>query len=287
MPSRNNRPRRSTLKRKSVEAIRQSSRDFVAAFNNRDARAVAALWTEDGDYIDDLGQAFVGRADIEREYGRFFAEHQEVHMRIAIDSLRLLSESAAIEDGRAFIDPPGAGAPAMSKYTAVHVLSNGKWLMSTVRDTREETASGYQNVADLEWLIGTWTAEEHGAKTVSVCRWVANKSFIERSYTVTLPDGTTTSGVQIIGFNPQEGCVQAWNFSPDGGHFIGIWTRREGGWAAEFRGVLGDGTRTTATNLLTRLDENAYAWESINRTSGDEALPDTDEVVLKRRAEAP
>ena len=57
--------------------------------------------------------------------------------------------------------------------------------MSTVRDARIETPSAYRNVADLEFLIGVWTAEEHGVKTESVCRWVANKSFVERSYTVT------------------------------------------------------------------------------------------------------
>ena len=138
--------------------------------------------------------------------------------------------------------------------------------MSTVRDTRVETPSTYRNVADLEWLIGTWTAEEHGAKTESVCRWVANKSFVERSYTVTHADGTTTSGVQLIGWNPPAGHVQSWNFSSDGGHAVGVWSPREGGWSAEIRGVTGDGAPTTAVNLLTRLDDNAYAWQSVQRT---------------------
>src|SRR6185436_3306757 len=133
-------------------------------------------------------------------------------------------------------------------------------LMSTVRDTRVETPSGYSKVADLEWLIGTWTAEEHGAKTVSVCRWVANKSFVERAYTITNHDGTTSSGLQIIGWNAQGEHVQSWNFSPDGGYAIGVWTPREGGWEAEVRGVTGAGTSTTATNHLRRLDDNAYVW---------------------------
>ena len=54
--------------------------------------------------------------------------------------------------------------------------------MSTVREAHVETPSAYHNVADLEWLIGTWTAEEHGGTMTSVCRWVANKSFVERSF---------------------------------------------------------------------------------------------------------
>ena len=268
--------------RQETDAIRQASREFVEAFNKGDVKAVAALWTEDGDLTDESGRRLTGRSAIEKEYARFLKENPGTKIRIVIDSLRLLSVDAAIEDGRAMLDPAPAGAPATSKYTAVHVKTDGKWRMSTVRDSRVETPSAYDKVADLEWLIGTWTAEEHGAKTESVCKWVAGKSFVERTYTVTQPDGATTSGVQLIGFNPQGGHIQSWNFSSDGGHAVGVWTPRENGWSAEMRGTLGDGTNTTAVNRLTKLDENAYVWQSVNRTAGDQSLPDTDEVVLRR-----
>ena len=265
-----------------LAVIRQSSRDFVAAFNKGNAKAVAALWMEEGDLVDDSGQRFTGRAAIEKEYAAFFAARPSTKIEVIVDSIRLLSADAAIEDGHAFLDPVPQGPPGISKYTAVHVKTGGKWLMSTVRETRTETPSGYDKVADLEWLIGTWTAEEHGAKTVSVCRWVANKSFVERTYTVTKPDHTATSGVQLIGFNPDAGRLQSWNFSADGGHAIGIWTPHEGGWTAEVRGVTGDGMITTAINRLTKLDDNAYVWQSVQRTAGDRPLPDTEEVVLRR-----
>ncbi len=268
-----------------LAAIRESSRTFVAAFNRGDAKEVAAHWTEDGDYVDDSGRNFVGRDAIENGYASFFAENPHAQLRLAIDSLRMLGSNAAIEDGRAMVDPHPAGAPGMGKYSVVHVKVDGKWLMATVRDTRVELPSAYRNVADLEWLIGTWDAEEHGAKSESVCRWVANKSYVERSYNVTHTDGTTTSGVQLIGWNPLGGHVQSWNFSSDGGHAVGIWTPREGGWTAEIRGVTGDGTHTAAVNLLTRLDENAYAWKSINRSVDGQPLADTDEVVMRRRVE--
>jgi len=265
-----------------LAALRQSSREFVAAFNQANPKAVAALWTEDGDLVDETGRRLTGRADIQKEYATFFAKHPGTKIEVVVDSLRLLSADAAIEDGRAFLEPVPAGPPGLSKYTAVHIKTSGKWLMSTVRETREETASGYAKVADLEWLIGTWNAEERGAKTVSVCRWVANKSFVERTYTVTNPDQTKSSGVQLIGFNSDGGVMQSWNFSADGGHAIGIWTPQEKGWSAEIRGVTGDGTKTTAVNKLTKLDENAYVWQSVQRTAGGASLPDTEEVVLRR-----
>ena len=281
-PSDSKHPAKQSPPSPELDAIRAGSRAFAAAFNKGDAKAVAALWTKDGDYVDDIGRKFSGRDAIEKGYAAYFAANPKAQIRVVIDSLKLLSDTAAIEDGRAMVDPPPAGAPGHSKYTAVHVKIDGKWLMSTVRDTQVETPSAFNNVADLEWLIGTWTAEENGAKTESVCRWVANKSFVERTYTVTRVDGTATTGVQMIGWNPQGGHVQSWNFSSDGGHAIGIWSPTVGGWSAEIRGTTGDSTQTSAVNTLTRLDDNAYVWQSTHRTAGGQELPDTEEVVMKR-----
>jgi uncharacterized protein (TIGR02246 family) len=266
-----------------LAAIRAESEAFVAAFNKKDAKAVAALWTEDGEYVDDTGHRFIGRDAIQRGYSEFFANSPKVTLRVMVDSLRLLSDNTAMEDGRAVVDPPPAGVPAYSKYTAVHVKVDGKWLMASVRDTHIETPSTFKNIADLEWLIGTWTAEEHGHVNESICSWVANKSFVERKYTVAHADGREVSGVQLIGWNPLGGHVQSWDFSPDGGHAIGVWTPVQGGWMAEIRGVTGDGTTTTSVNLLTRLDDNAYVWQSVQRSVGGVVLPDTDQVVLKRQ----
>lgn len=269
-----------------LAAIRAESRAFAAAFNRRNAKAVAALWTDDGEYVDDTGRHLIGREAIEQGYAEFFANSPEVTLRVMIDSLRLLSDSAAVEDGRAVVDPPPAGVPAYSKYTAIHVKVDGKWMMASVRDTHIETPSGFRNVADLQWLIGTWVAEEHGHRSQSTFSWVANKSFVQRKYTITHADGTKTSGVQLIGWNARDGHVQSWDFSPDGGHAVGAWAPQQAGWTAKVHGVTGDGTTTTAVNLLTRLDDNAYVWQSVQRTADGVALPDTGEVVLKRQPAA-
>jgi uncharacterized protein (TIGR02246 family) len=265
-----------------LTALRASSAAFQNAFNQHDAQSLAEQWTVDGEYVDEAGRVYRGREAIEKEYQDYFAVNDDVKIAIVVDALRLLSDTAAIEDGRTYLEPLPAGAPAMGRYTVVHVKVGDKWLMSSVREGRIETPSGYNNVADLEWLIGTWTAEEHGAKMVSVCRWVANKSFVQRTYTVTHADHSQASGVQIIGFNPAAGHVQSWNFSSDGGHAIGVWTARDGGWQAELEGVTGEGVATSAVNVLTKIDDNAYSWRAVQRTAGGTALPNTDEVVMKR-----
>jgi uncharacterized protein (TIGR02246 family) len=265
-----------------LAAIRKGASEFEAAFNAGNAKDVAALWTEDGDYTDETGEVFSGREAIEKEYAAILGANPGGKMHILIDSLRLLSDSAAIEDGHAHVDSDSTGPPAIGKYTVVHVKVNGKWLMSTVRDSRIELPSSYRKIDDLEWLIGTWVGEEQGAKIELVCRWVVNKSFVECIHTVTETDGTTSSAVQLIGFNPQGGHVQSWNFSSDG-FAVGVWSPRANGWSAEIQGTNGKGQSTRAINLLTALDDDTYAWQSIQRTAGDQLLADTEEVVFKRQ----
>jgi uncharacterized protein (TIGR02246 family) len=266
-----------------LAAIRAGSEAFVEAFNKHDAQAVAALWTEDGEYLDESGRRFAGRDAIEKGYAELFSSNPKVVLKIAIDSLRLVGPSTAIEDGRAVTNPTPAGAAGVSGYTAVHTKVDGKWLMASVRDRWIETPAAVRSAADLEWMIGTWQAEEQGVKTESVCRWVSDGRFIERQYSTTKLDGTKTSGVQLVGWNPQGGYVQSWDFSPDGGHAVGVWTPIDGGWQAKIQGTTGDGLSTTAVNQLIRLDDNAYVWQSVRRYLGDESLPDTGEVVIKRK----
>lgn len=265
-----------------LAAIRASAQAFVEAFNKGDAQAVASLWTENGDYIDDSGNRFTGRAAIEKVYSEFFAENANAKIQINIDSLQRLSKTTAVEEGTSLVEVPPSAA-AIGQYLAIHVKVDGKWQMASVRDTLVETGVAQQNLADLDWLIGTWVAEEQGNKYESVCHWVSDHSFVQRDFTVTRFDGTQSSGVQLIGWNPQGGYVQSWTFSPGGGHAVGAWTPTEGGWAAQTQGMTGEGISTSSTNLLRRLDDNAYVWQSVDRTMGGVSYPDTDEVVLKRQ----
>ena len=50
------------------------------------------------------------------------------------------------------------------------------------------------------------------------------------------------------------------------------------------RGVTGDGAPTTSVNLLNRLDDQAYVWQSVQRTMAGVAFPDTGEIVWKRQS---
>ena len=115
-------------------------------------------------------------------------------------------------------------------------------------------------------------------------RWIANKSFIERNYTVRQDGVQTASGVQIIGWDPQAGQIRSWSFDASGGYGSSLWTATPDGWRAESSGVLADGTPTSSQEVLIRVpgEDNVLGWRSFDRSAGDAALADTPEVVLDR-----
>ncbi len=272
------------------QAIRTLSDEFVAAFNQGDARAVAAQWALEGEYVDEAGQRFVGREAIQKEYADFFAAHPGETIRITIDSLRLIGDTVAIEDGRSSLTPPPAGAPAGCRYSAVYVKVEGQWLLASVRDTRLVSPSTYNHLRDFEWMIGSWASIEQGTWDVGNIvninvQWGPNKSSIELTYKINGGGGDeTATGRQIIAWDPETRRVQSWAFASDGSRSIGIWTQRDGGWTVASAGILPDGTKTSSVSSFTRTGEGepAMIWQSSERTSGETALPDTDEVILQR-----
>ncbi|QDT32088.1 YybH family protein [Thalassoglobus polymorphus] len=267
-----------------VAAIRQGSKLFADAFNKHDAKAVAGFWTEDGEYVDETrnGSTLTGRETIEKAYVGFFKANPDAKISIAINSVKMLSNDAAIEDGRTLVEPVAPGTTGMARYTAFHVKVAGKWKMASVRDREIQAPAAYHSLKDLDWLVGSWEAEENGVKLESTCRWIANKTFLERRHSATHLDGSKSEGVQIIGWNPDAGHVQSWEFSSDGGSASGRWLPTDGGWTGAMQGVAGDGSVTSAVNYYIRIDDNAFTWRSTDRTRGGLSLPEADEVVIRR-----
>jgi uncharacterized protein (TIGR02246 family) len=268
-------------------AIRATADEFVQAFNRADSKAVAALWTENGTMADDRGQIFKGRNAIEEEYAAFFKKYPGAHIEIAVQSVDFPTSSLAIEDGLARVMTKNSQPPIASRYTAVHLLQDGKWLMASVRESSIELPSTYGHLQELEWMVGNWETKTDGTVVQTNIRWLANNSFLEREYTVRQNSVTTSSGVQIIGWDPQAGQIRSWSFDGSGGHGTALWSAVPDGWRIESTGILNNGTPTSSKDFLLRIpgENNVFGWRSMNRMAGVVSLPDMPEVVLERSSE--
>ena len=269
-----------------IAAIRATEGTFKKAFDGGDAKAVAAHWSKEGEFVDENGRRLEGRDAIEKEYKAFFAANPGARITSHIDSLRLVGADVAIEDGTASVENVSAGAPSGSRYTVVHAKRDGKWLMCSVRETLVETPSNYPHLADLNWLIGTWVTENQGVELQMTCSWTANKNFIEQKFESRKGKEVLSSGTQFIGWDPVDQDIASRVFSSEGGNALGIWTPNGSGWIVKSSGTMHDGTPTSAVNILTRLDDNGFSWRSVNRTAGAFRVLDTNEVILKRKQAA-
>ena len=275
-------PAQSKTQSSAEMAIRKAASDFDQAFNSGNAEKVAGLWTVDAEYIDEEGQRYVGRDLIKKEYAQFFVANPRAKISSVTDSVRVINDTTAVEDGRAMIQPPPAGAPGSSRYTALYVLQERKWLLGSVHDMRVASPSNYHRLDDFEWLIGTWQAGEGDNRIQTTCRWLKNKSFVERTYQTITAGLPSASGMQIIGWDPEQQQMCSWNFSSDSGYAKEVWKPLANGWWTQSSGVTGDGTKTTAVKVFQKLDDDTLSLKSTDRTRGGVRLPDLKEVILRR-----
>ncbi|MHB0957051.1 MAG: YybH family protein [Pirellulaceae bacterium] len=268
-------------------AVRATAASFADAFNRGDAQAVAGLWTQTGTLIDDRGHRFQGRAAIEAEYAAFFRTYPGAQINVTVMSLDFLTPTVAVEDGMSQASLLHASVPVASSYTAVHVLEDGKWLMASVRERAIALSAAESRLHDLEWTIGTWVTTQDEVQLQTTFHWIANKTFIQRSYTVRQQDAVVCSGVQVIGWDPQAGQIRSWSFDSSGGYGQSLWRVTPEGWSIESCGVLADGTPTASNESLVRMpgQHDVFHWRSTDRMAGSNTLPDAGNVVMNRVAD--
>lgn len=267
--------------------IRGGAAAFTKAYNARDAKAVAALFAVDADSVDEEGTPVRGRDAIEADYTELFSDGVERTIDIKTESLRFITPDVAIEDGTFAVTPEPPGPPCDRKYAAVHVKRDGQWLISSLRDTRFAKQSHYEHLKELDWMIGDWIDESNESLVTTSCRWSDNKNFILRKYSVKVAGVNSSEGVQRIGWDGANHRVRSWLFDSQGGYGEGYWTKDGDRWVIEGGGVLPDGTKASATNILTKIDDDKFTWTSQDRVIGGQSVPDIEVLTIVRKPPAP
>jgi uncharacterized protein (TIGR02246 family) len=122
-------------------AVRKATADFIKVVEKGDAKAVAAAWTKDGEYIGEDGTTIRGRAAIEAAYAKAFARNKNLKIEITVESIRFLSKDTAIEEGYAKSSKGSSEYPTASRYSVLHVREGGCWLMALLREWPDEGVS--------------------------------------------------------------------------------------------------------------------------------------------------
>jgi len=258
-------------------AIQKAVGGFSTAFMKGDGKAVAALWTAEGEYIGDDGTTITGQTALEKAYVEFFAKNPDNTLDVEVESIRFPSRDNAVVEGFFKLHKGKKKELIVSKCSFLYTREDGKWLIAIAREWPGDGLS----LRDLEWLIGSWEVKRNGTEASTKYEWTANKSFIRCQFSVT-QDGKAHSGMQMIGKDPSTGMLRSWTFEDEGGIAETDVSRDGKKWVFTSRGTTNDGRVLTATNIMTPIDSDSFLWQSIGRTMDDEELPDLPQVKVTR-----
>jgi uncharacterized protein (TIGR02246 family) len=265
------------------------AQEFIAAFNKGDAKAVAAFWTEDADYVDQVGHEYKGRAAIEKLYQKLFTTQKGGKLAIHVTSMRLVTPEVALEDGITEVTPADGGPPTAAKFAAVLVKKDGEWYLESVRDSIAHPPSNAEHFDDLETLIGDWASETaKGPGSTASYSWAENQNFIVSTFATTLNGIPVVGGTQWIGWDAVDKKVRSWSFYSGGGFGEATWTRNGKNWTSKVTGRLAAGKTASATNILTIIDADHITMQITKLTVDGKAIPDNPPIRMKRvKSEGP
>jgi len=283
--------------RQADEALIRAAADaYLAALERGDGKACAALWTPDGDIVDDLGEVLPGR-DTASLAAPAPAGAQRPEVRISDTRIRFLTGDVAIEDGTIEIGP--AGAALAGRFSATWVRHDGAWKLSALREARAADPPGPAQLEQLAWMVGDWEIERKAppaaaplapdaaaapALRLSV-KWNQTKTFLERDLTMgpaAGASGPTMTISQRIGWEPLSRSIRSWAFGSDGSHAEGTWHRDGGSWIAHVTTVRPDGSQVGSINIYTYDGKDRCVWRSIpTHVGADHAQPMSATLVRK------
>ena len=261
------------------QIIRSQAGDYNKAFAAADAKAIADFWTLDATFIDINGKEHKGRSSIEAYFTNIFKLFGPQPLELAVESISFPADNVAVEQGSCRL-AQGYSSGNMSRYTAIHVKNNDKWLMVSVTETNYASSSS-DSLKDLDWLIGNWTAIGKNNTTVHfITNWAANGKFIRCIYLT--GDNLTPDEMEVIGWNPRIGRVVSWLFDATGGFGYGKWLRDGQSWIKNANSVEADGTVSSGIYIIKKIDDNHFTWRSTGRNLDGQTLIDTPEIPVTR-----
>ena len=270
-----------------VRAITDLLASFVKAYNEKDAKALGALFTPEAEIEDEDGEVTRGRDAIVSRFSGIFQENGGDRLTVETDSLRFLGTDLAIEEGTASLTTQAGEPPDTNRYSVIYARQDGRWLHARIRDEQPDEVSPHEQLLQLEWMLGEWVNESDDGIVKTHCKWSDEGNFLLREFDVKVEGRIALSGTQRIGWDAQRKQFRMWVFDDRGGFAEGLVSRDGERWVTTASGVRSDGQSVSVTTALTPLGKDRILWETLERTVGGEVVPGTDQFYLVRRAPAP
>jgi uncharacterized protein (TIGR02246 family) len=272
-----------------IAGLQKTAAEFITAYNNQDAAALAALFTEDGELTDSDGSDITsGRGQILERYREIFSGKPK-QIAIEVGSVRFVAPNLAIEDGTFHLTPAGDETfpPQSNTYTAVLTKdTSGEWRIASSRNLKDVTDAAGRLSPLAEILKGEWTCQTpDGVRLDLAIGWDAGGRFLTGEMLTTTADAEPQQGTIRISWNAAEKQIVSWMFDAQGGATYGIWIPSNDGWLVRSSGTTSDGESLSASQQLNTDGQDTLVWAVSQRILNGETAPDKTFRFVRRAPE--
>ncbi|MEM9016133.1 MAG: nuclear transport factor 2 family protein [Verrucomicrobiota bacterium] len=261
-----------------LDELRETAEAFVEAYNSKDLETMTSFYRPDAEVVSEIDWTVVnGREEIQSLFEESFEAFPERKLSLDVVSVRLITDSVAMEEGVAnFLDPSdGSGL----SFTYIAILSKdeaGSWKIAETRELRALTETDrVSNLNQLDWLVGKWTLRENELRMDVTIRMSNDGSFLlGEALTETLEGGAIETSIRI-GYDASLETIRWWTFDSEGGFAGGHWTEIDPfSWRIQSNGVTAEGERNSAAQSLVYDGDSIIDWTSTARVISGASLPD-------------
>src|SRR6201981_1888775 len=229
------------------QAAEDQFRKYQEAYDRGDAKALASFYAEDVDYIDVDGAETKGGRKMEELFTEYFQASPGAKIAITIEEVKQLAPDVQVNRGVATVTVPDG--------VAVLAKKKGAWKICQVTETATPAPSASSQLQSLKWLIGNWENKDVDQTVETKVDWAGDNNFLVRTFKLKGEEGET-DGWEIVGWDSDRQQIRSWIFDTNGGLGESSWSYDGGHWLIRASNVLPDGSRSTAENLLAKVDDN-------------------------------
>lgn len=262
--------------------------DLVATFNKRDAQAIGAMFSANGELVDADGNVLKTRTALVSHYENIFNNAKQAKLTVATDTLRVINDKLAMYDGVATVKHTDTQPQRETRFAAVLTKEGDKWLVASIRDLEEMDfgpAAIQEKLSALKWLVGDWVEEGGSYRLHTSCQWSEDKLSLIQQFTVSGPSLKELKGTQRISWDPATQKIKSWTHDSQGGHAEALWTSSGDQWVVKSNGCNSEGDATSLTMIYRPIDKGRIDLITRDRIVGDEVMPDIAVTIVPRPPE--